>query len=295
MTLSFRSLKPFFCFTISCWMAAAGAQEISDGRSSVSFDAIRSELAGAPPGARATMSREQMARFIENLLIDIRLAEAAAAAKIAESPVVKARIERAVRDVVVKAYLEQAGAKLAEGLPDVEPMARERYEADKAKYVRPEGIRVAHVLLRVNEGDAATSDAAVRAKAEALLAELRKGADFAALAKENSQDRGSADKGGELPGWRDKGRLVAPFEKAAYALKPGEISDLVRTNFGYHIIKLLEHRPAAQLPYEEVKEQIVTRLKNELIVQRRTEWMKQFQGTTPVQIDDQVLEALRKE
>ena len=117
---------------------------------------------------------------------------------------------------------------------------------------------MAHILFSVNEEDAEKRDDVVKAKATQTLEALRKGADFSVLAREQSEDPGSKFSGGELPGWSEKGKLVPPFEAAAYALKPGELSELVRTRYGYHIIKLLEKREARQQSFEEVKEPIVT-------------------------------------
>jgi len=100
-------------------------------------------------------------------------------------------------------------------------------------------------------------------KAEDLLARARKGEDFAKLAKENSDDQGSKDKGGEYD-FFGHGKMVPEFEKAAFALKPGEISEPVETQFGYHIIKLEERRSAASPETDQkVRQQIVDKLKQE--------------------------------
>ena len=107
-----------------------------------------------------------------------------------------------------------------------------------------------------------------RKKSEALLARARKGEDFAKLASENSDDPGSKDKGGEYD-FFGHGKMVPEFEKAAFALKPGEISDLVETQFGFHIIKLEERRSAASPETDQkVKQQIVEKLKQDKIEER---------------------------
>ena len=136
--------------------------------------------------------------------------------------------------------------------------------------------------------------ALVKAKAEQVLNELRKGADFSELAKAHSDDPGSKRSGGELRGWSEKGKFVPPFEAAAYALKPGELSDLVRSRFGYHIIKLLEKREARQQTFEEVKEPLMTMLRNEYLGRKRAEWLKPYEGSKPIELDDATLEALKK-
>ena|ERR1700730_9693384 len=110
-----------------------------------------------------------------------------------------------------------------------------------------------------------------RKKAQALLDRVRKGEDFAKLAKENSDDPGSKDRGGEFDFFQ-RGIMVVEFEKAAFALKPGEISDLVETQFGFHIIKLLARRTAASPAInQKVRQQIANKLKQEKIDARIAE------------------------
>ena len=277
---------------LSLFATTATAQQVSDGRSAISVTEIRAALLSAPTGAREAMSRDQLGRFVESLLIDQRLEQAAKAEKLDQDPEIKARMDKAARDILVRAYVEGVAARIAAKLPDLEPLARERYEAEKATLMRPEGIRVAHILFRTAQDDESTIPEA-KAKAERVLGQLNAGADFAELAKVHSQD-GAASKGGELPGWRDKGSLVPAFEKVAYDLRPGEISGLVRSQFGYHIIKLLEHRPAAQQPFDEVKDKLVAKVKNELMGKEREQWVKDYRGTQPVVIDDATLEAARR-
>lgn len=285
-----------FCFpaalVLSLIAGHAAGQEISDGRSSISLTEVRAALLSAPSGARESMSRDQLGRFVETLLIDLRLEKAAKADKLDQDPEIKARMDKAARDILVRAYVEDVAAKIAAKLPDLEPLARERYEVEKSTLTRPEGIRVAHILFRISQDDE-NSIPEAKAKAEGILEKLKAGADFAELAKEHSMD-GAASKGGELPGWRDRGTLVPAFEKVAYELKPGEMSGLVRSQFGYHIIKLIEHRPAAQQSFAEVKDKLVAKVKNDLMGKQREEWVKDFRGTRPVEIDDATLEAVRR-
>lgn len=274
--------------------AGSHAVEISDGLDGAPIAEIHEELKSVPPDIRASMSREQLSRFISNMLIDRRMEKAALAAGTADLPEVRAGIAKATRNVVVRAYVDAEAKKLAQTLPDLDGLAKERYEVNKASYVIPEAIRVAHILLTVNAENPESSDEVVRVKAEKLLTELREGGDFGELAKKNSEDSGSSRSKGELPSWVEKGKLVPPFEEAAYALKPGEMSGLVRTRFGYHIIKLLEKREARQQTFEEVKEPILTALRNEFLSGKRVEWSKAFQGNKPIVLDDATLEALKK-
>src|SRR5688572_27749425 len=132
------------------------------------------------------------------------------------------------------------------------------YNARLGSYTTPEQIRASHILLSIEGKD----EAAVRAQAEQVLKEAKSGADFAALAKKYSQDETNAQQGGDLD-YFGRGRMVPAFETAAFALKPGEISDLVKTEFGYHIIKLVDRKPAIVRPltdpavYKEIESELL--------------------------------------
>src|SRR6266704_2821042 len=110
------------------------------------------------------------------------------------------------------------------------------------KFTEPEQVRARHILMKVAADAGADAKAAARKKAEELLAKVKAGADFAALAKESSQDPGSGAKGGDL-GLFPRGRMTPTFEEAAFALQAGGVSDVVETPFGFHVIKVEEHRP----------------------------------------------------
>ena len=132
------------------------------------------------------------------------------------------------------------------------------YNARLGNYTTPEQIRASHILLTTEGKD----DAAVKAQAEQVLKEAKSGADFAALAKKYSQDESNAQQGGDLD-YFSRGRMVPAFDTAAFALKPGEISDLVKTEFGYHIIKVTDRKPAIVRPvtdpavYKELEDDLV--------------------------------------
>jgi peptidyl-prolyl cis-trans isomerase D len=136
---------------------------------------------------------------------------------------------------------------------------RARYDATKEDWKSGESAHTVHILVKVAPNAKPEEDAAARAKAQGLLNQLRAGADFAALATKNSDDPGSATRGGDL-GFLTREQLVSEFANAAFSLPIGQISDLVKTSYGYHIIKTLEKRPPGYKPFEEVKEQIRSQL-----------------------------------
>jgi len=129
------------------------------------------------------------------------------------------------------------------------------YNNNIEQYSTPEQVRASHILLKTEGKD----DAAVKAKAEELLKQARSGADFAELAKKNSEDEASAKNGGDLD-YFGKGRMVPEFDAAVFAMQPGQISDLVKTQYGYHIIKLVDKKPATTRPLAEVRQQLSDQL-----------------------------------
>ena len=132
------------------------------------------------------------------------------------------------------------------------------YEDNQQQYQTPEQVRASHILLKTEGKD----DAAVKKQAEDLLAKVKGGADFAALATKFSEDEVSAAKGGDLD-FFGKGAMVKEFDDVAFALKPGETSGLVKTQFGYHIIRVTEKKPASTRSLDESRVQIEEIIKSE--------------------------------
>lgn len=161
-------------------------------------------------------------------------------------------------------------AELAPKISVQEKDVADFYAQNPDKFKQEESVRASHILIRADaKADAATTLRA-RQRADDVLKKARAGADFAALAKEHSAD-GSAAQGGDL-GYFSRGQMVPPFEKAAFALKPGEISDVVQSDFGYHIIKLADRRPARTIPLSEAG----GRINQYLLEQRRQQLTDEF-------------------
>jgi peptidyl-prolyl cis-trans isomerase C len=144
------------------------------------------------------------------------------------------------------------------------------YQGNGPRFQQPEGVRASHILIKAaNTAPDATKKEA-RTKAEGLLKEAQSGGDFAALAKANSED-GSAADGGDL-GFFQRGQMVPEFENAAFALQPGQLSSIVESQFGYHIIKVTERRAARTVPLEEAKD----RIREYLTAQHRQEKVLEY-------------------
>lgn len=158
-------------------------------------------------------------------------------------------------EVVDIEYVVLDQAKIAEGIKIDEAELKNYYEQNKQQFVAPERRRVRHILIESGADEKAKS--AAKAKAAALLAQLRaKPSLFAELAKKESQDPGSAAQGGDL-GWVDRGAMVKPFEDAAFKLGQGQISELVETEFGWHIVEVTAIESSQAKPYEAMRSQLL--------------------------------------
>jgi peptidyl-prolyl cis-trans isomerase D len=160
------------------------------------------------------------------------------------------------------AYIDFTDKDLPGGKPQVtDAQIQQYYAQNEATYRVDAQVKVRHILISVDPNAGAAADAAAKAKAQGILDQLRKddGKDFADLAKKNSDDPGSKDQGGEL-GWIKHGTTVPQFDQTAFAQQPGQISGLVRTQYGYHIIQTEEKQDAHVKPLSEVRASIVDTL-----------------------------------
>jgi peptidyl-prolyl cis-trans isomerase C len=131
---------------------------------------------------------------------------------------------------------------------------KEFYDKNPERFKRPDTVRASHILLRIDPNADEATKKQTRGKIDDILKRAKSGDDFAALAKQHSED-GSAANGGDL-GYFPKERMVPAFADVAFALKPGEISDVVATQFGVHIIKVTDRKPAGAVPLEEVSPRV---------------------------------------
>ena len=161
------------------------------------------------------------------------------------------------QEQVALEYLELDAATLAVPATIDDATLKQRYDDQKNRYVEPEQRLASHILLNVPANASPAIEKATQAKAAALAVQARAaGADFAALARANSQDEGSKALGGDL-GWLSQSAIdQKAFASALYSLKPGQISDPVRTNEGWNVIQLRDVRPGKQIPFENVRAQL---------------------------------------
>lgn len=166
----------------------------------------------------------------------------------------------AERESVRLAYAELSFADVTAGVKVTDEQLRQRYEQDKANYQTPETRKAAHILIPIDDQN---PDAKALAQAQDLYKQIRGGADFARLAKEYSKDPTSAVEGGDL-GWARRDDYVKEFADKLFSMQQGEISEPVKTQFGYHIIRLDGIRASAGRSFDAVRAELAATLRNEL-------------------------------
>ena len=193
---------------------------------------------------------QTVAQIASNLYARRAMAQQAEMEALDKDPAIAAALQIARDKVLSDAWMEKMD-KANEPKPEAaEALARAAYKAKPERFKVDEQVHARHILVT-------GKDAEAKAKAEKILDDLKAGGDFAQLAKENSADKGSATKGGDL-GFFTRGKMVPEFEAAAFALtKVGELSGLVESKFGFHIIQLQEKRPAGVRPFDEVKADLI--------------------------------------
>ena len=156
------------------------------------------------------------------------------------------------QDITVQKLIESAIADKVAVKPE---QVTDFYAKNPDQFKQPERVRASHILITVPKGADAAAKTAARTKAADILKDVKAGKDFAALAKQHSQDPGSAQNGGDL-GFFQQGQMVGPFNDVAFKLTPGQVSDLVETEFCFHIIKVAEKQTARSVPLDEVRPQL---------------------------------------
>lgn len=194
---------------------------------------------------------------------------------------VLAAIEQARRDIIVRSYLVSVNMPPADYPSDADIQAA--YEQNLAAFTAPRAVHIAQIYIALGpQADAATVDKA-RKQAADLASRARKG-DFAALAKAESQDQASAANGGDM-GFVPEPLLVPAVRQAAAALRPGEVSAPIQTPTGFHVVKLIDVRPAAPRPLAQVKARVREMLRAQRTEQSVQAYLAKLGGNAPINED----------
>ena len=211
----------------------------------------------------AEQLNEELTNYKAMFKTEERFAKYLASANLTEDKVK----ENLTQGLLLKLLLERA--KIGQVSDD---QVRAQYEKQKAKYEEKEKVRASHILIKVAKGATPEQVAAAKVKADKLSAQAKAGEDFAKLAKDNSEGP-TASRGGDL-NFFARGRMVKEFDAKVFSMKIGEVSEPVRTRFGWHIIKVTDHKEAQTRTFDEVKENLRKMLEGRSKRKARSELLK---------------------
>lgn len=280
--------EPFDPSTLPAVVARVDDQEISRDRLMEEAQAARVQLVQSGVPESATRTKEFYAQALDQIVADILLyQEARSEGLVPSDEEVAQRLEtirssvpeggnfeemlqtRGMTEAGLTEELRRSGAlqkivetKIAPRVSVDESQARTFYDQNLEQMRMPPRVKVRHILLEVPQDASEEARQAARDKAKDLRAQIADGGDFSALAREHSQDDGSAQQGGELP-WLMPGQTVPAFDQAVFALDPGQLGPVVESRFGYHVVQTLDKQPEQTAPFEQVKERILNRLRQE--------------------------------
>ena len=199
--------------------------------------------------------------------------------KIASSGYSEDELKTEMREnLLIRNLIEQ---KIESGISVSDKQARKYYQENQEEYKVPEQVRARHILIQTEPDAGETQKAEAKDKIQEVEKKLQSGQDFSELAKQYS-DCQSSEKGGDL-GYFGRGQMVESFDEAAFALEPGEVSDIVESRFGYHLIKSEDKKPAETKSFDEVKESVREKLRQEKIMQDLEPYIESLKRKYPVE------------
>ena len=211
---------------------------------------------------------KKKASLLRQIVTSMVIAEEARQEGFDRRPDVKENTELLVNNMLSMEYLDKIVAAKVEVTDEA---LKKYYEDNRQEFKQPERVRARHILVKVERTASDSERTAARGRAEKLLEQAKAGGDFAALAAEHSEDAGSKRKGGEV-GPFARGSMAPEFEEAAFSLKPGDVSGIVETDSGFHIIRVEERKEASFQPYDEVKD----RIRRKVTIERKRQAVNDF-------------------
>lgn len=198
-----------------------------------------------------------------------------------KKPDIKEQVELLTRDFIATQYLSR---EIADKIQASEEDMRLYYKVHESEFKTPEAIRARHILIKAEKSATQETKKKAQEKIGAILKRAKNGEDFAKLASELSEDPGTKAKGGDL-GFFPRGKMVPEFEAIAFSMKLGEVSGIIETEFGYHIVKIEEKKEPAIEPYENVKDKIREKVLNELKRAYVDEYMEKVMKDASVEVN----------
>lgn len=222
------------------------------------------------------------AAVLRQIVTSMAIAQAAKKEGFDQRPEVKENMELFFNNFLTVQYLDKVVAAKVAAASEEE--LKRKYEERKKEFEQPEKVRARHILIKVERDAPEDEIKKAREKADGILKKITAGENFAKLAEENSDDPGSKKQGGDL-GFFARDMMAVEFEDAAFALKPAQVSDIVQTDFGFHIIKLEERKEPSTMPYEEVKDRLRKKVDIELKRKAVDDFVEKISKDAGIEID----------
>lgn len=216
--------------------------------------------------------KKEKDKFLDDFIIELLFCNEALNLGLDKNKDVKEVLKEAKRKILMAKFIEE---EIEKKVTVKEEEARDYYEKNKDNFMMPETLRASHILLKTEE------------KAKEVLDKLGAGADFAKLAEEESIDI-TNKRGGDV-GYFRKGQLIPEFEEACFRLETGQISQIVKTSFGYHIIKLTDRKPAQARSFEDIKDEIKAMLTSAKRKERFNQIIRKLKENTAIEINQEML------
>jgi peptidyl-prolyl cis-trans isomerase C len=277
LTLVFCALALFACKPAGNGAVKKEGKTLAEVNGAViTVEDFKTEVDNLPPYLKPmAQTPEGKKELLDSMIVRELVLEQAKKDGVDKSKEVVARMEDLKKRVVVEAFLKK---KIEQEVKISDADMKKFYDQNKDKFKTTEQVRASHILVKTEKD------------AQDILAQLKKGASFEELAKKNSTDA-TAAKGGDL-GWFSKGSMVPEFEKTVFSLKEGELSGIVKTPYGFHIIKLTGKRPAGIRSFDEVKDQIKTAMLPNMQQEVFQKLKENLKKTAKISVNEDVLKGI---
>ncbi len=246
------------------------------------FDPERQKMLQTNPQLKETVLRQ----FVQSIVVS----DVAKQKGFDKDPAIGEQLQFFSDNFLANEYLKR---EIAEKIVISDAELKSYYDANPDEFKTPQMIKARHILVKVDSAASEDDKKKAREKAEMYLKKISDGEDFAKLASEASDDLGSKAKGGDL-GFFSRGRMVKPFEDAAFSLNPGEVSGLVETQFGFHIIKVEEKKDSTVEAFDAVKEQLRQKMQQDRVRKEVTEFIDKAMQDSKAEIFPELLTGEKK-
>jgi parvulin-like peptidyl-prolyl isomerase len=286
---SFITATAAFLLAGACSQSAAAADVVARvGGTDVTSDELKAyvETLGAQEQAALAKDPAKLSQVVRSYLAQRAVLKEAQTRKWDQDPAVKAQLDRVREQALAELYL-QSVSRPPDGYPS-EAEVEAAYDANKGAFEVPRQYRLAQIFIAAPRGTDKDAEAKARERFDEVVKKLKKGGDFAAIARTDSDDKEATAKGGEI-GWLAESQIVASIRTAVTSLSKGAVSDPLRLDDGWHVVKLLDIKAPSTRPLAEVREALAAQLRTEKAKANRQAYLAKLLEDNPPAINELAL------